>query len=284
MTDTVEVVFPTPPQLEIIKQAILSAITSNTTTPPVVSSKPVEPVHTEDKPQPKGPSSVPVLARGLAANSDTAIHASNKTIRHACDSSTYVGMAVFQAGAFAGQVVNAIRTAVRAILKALGLSPSSTGLANYLEKIAHEVADIAKLISKIAKTIQQVIAYINALKSLLALILNLPAELLAYFKDCINTIKKQLVSGYKSAFVSDGTTPSDAEVDNLGKAISDVQTSLTQFNTAVKSAATASAGLAFSLITPTQINSGNTQAQAAATQAVFAAAGYSTSSNSFSKP
>jgi hypothetical protein len=234
-----------------------------------------------ENPEKNSPSNTPIASSGNGNVAQTAIFKSNQTVSHACDSSTYVGAGVYQVGAFAGQVIQGIRTAVKAALEALGVSPSSSSLSNKLKKLAQYVSDITKFIKKITTYVQQFIAYVNALKQLLSYILSLPAVLLKYFVDCISTLKKQLVAGYQSAFTESGTSPTDAEVSDLNSSISSVTSSIQQFTAATTALAATSTAAAISLTVPTTIQSGNTQAQAAATTAVFTSAGFANASAQF---
>jgi hypothetical protein len=276
---TIPLLFPAPHTLDSLALA-LSPPTANSTSPAIVSNLVATTEFADDGRVAGAPSNVPgALASGNAANSVTAIKNSNKTVSHACDSGTYVGMAVFQAGAFAGQIIAAIRTAAKAIQKALGISPSSSSLSNKLKKLAQWISDQAKFIAKITNALQQFISYVNAIKQFLAFVLSLPSILLNYFKDCISTLKKQLVAGFNSAF-SD-TAGTDKQVSELTSAIKDVNKSIGEFSSAVKTATGTAAAAAISLTTPTQVSSGNTQAQQAATTAVFAAAGFSDQSKNY---
>ena len=237
-----------------------------------------------DENETKGPTNTPLAASGNALTSHSAIQQSNKTLAHACDTGSYVGLVAAQAGAVAGQVVYAIRQAIQAILKALGINPSSTGIASYLEKIAHQISDWAKLLKKITAGIQQVITYINAIKQLLAYILSLPGVLLKYFADCVKTLEKQLVAGYNSAFSETGSIPSADQITSLSSSINDIKTSINEFGTALAETTAATTALTVSLAVPTTINSGNTAAQAATTQSLFAAAGFTNTTGNYSKP
>ena len=219
---------------------------------------------------------------GNGLNSETAIVKSNKNLAHACDSESYVGKAIAQAGAFGGKIVKAIRDAIKALLEFFGVNPSSSGLVNQLKKYTQDIRAAVKWIKDVTDGITKFISYINAIKQLLAFILTLPAELLAYFKDCVATLKKQLVSSFQEAL---GTTsdPTDSQIKDLQDAIKDVQGSIQEFKQATAGLVTAVAGATISLLTPTQVSSGNTEQQAAATQSIFSAAGYTSTNGNFSK-
>jgi hypothetical protein len=225
---------------------------------------------------------ISIYATGNGATANTGIKVANQNLSHACDSSTYVGMAIYQAGAIGGQIVQAVRDAIKAVLAYFGVNPSANGLKSQLEKIAEYIQDAAKFIKDITDALNGFIAYVNAIKQLLAYILSLPAVLLTYFKDCIETLKKQLVSGFQSA-LDNTPDPNQAAIDELKNTIKDVQNSIGQFTAAVGTLAATATLAVGSLLTPSQIAIANTQQQAEATQSVFAAAGYSPTTNNFSK-
>lgn len=258
----------------------LTPPTLTTFAAPICTNTPTDSPFRDDNPQPGSPSNIPNNARGNAANTESAIKKSNQTVAHACDSSSYVGIVAASAGAFAGQVIMAIRATIKAIQAALGINPSSTGLANKLSAMAQWLKDQTSWILKISNAMQQFITYTNAIKQFLTFILSMPAVLLQYFKDCVSTLRKQLVAGYKSAFDST-PDPTDAEVNSIQTSLDEAKKNLAQFNSAVKLTAATTAAATISLTTPATINSGNTQMQQAATQAVFTAAGFPDQSKNY---
>ena len=196
---TIPLIFPAPKTLDSLALA-LTPPTANSLSKPIVTQIDANTIWVDDGRVPGAPSNVPgALASGNAANSVTAIKHSNMTVSHACDSSTYVGMAVAQAGAFAGQIIAGIRAAAKAIQEALGFNPSSSSLKDKLESLAQWIKDQVKFINKITTAMQQFVSYVNAIKQFMAFILSLPSVLLDYFKDCVSTLKKQLVTGFKQA-------------------------------------------------------------------------------------
>jgi methyl-accepting chemotaxis protein len=272
--------FPGTQQLNQLVQGLASP-TANSTSPAIITETLATPLNLDDGRVPGAPANVPgALASGNAAKAFTAIKKSNQTVSHACDSSTYVGSIVFQAGALAGNIIAGIRAGIKAIQKLFGINPSSTSLINKLKKLAQWISDQVKWINKITTALQQFIAYVNAIKQFLYFILALPAVLLNYFKDCVSTLKKQLVTGYNSAF-DETSVPSDSDINDLNNSFQEVQNSISQFNSAVKAATATAAAATISLVVPTTINSGNTEAQQAATQNVFTAAGFPDASKNF---
>lgn len=179
-----------------------------------------------------------IYASGNAGNADTGVKKSNASVSHACDKSTYVGMAAAQIGGFGGQVVKAVRDAVKAVMAYFGANPAGAGITSQLKKLAQEIKDAAKFIQKIANAINQYTQLLNKIKQLLNYLLTLPQKLLVYFADCIRSIKQQIASSFTAALADTGDV-SSTSTDDLKKAYNEVQASLKQATAAVKNVATA---------------------------------------------
>ena len=230
-----------------------------------------------------GPTGTSDNACGNATKISTnAIRKSNQNVAHACDSSTYAGMAIAQVGAFGGRIVKAARDAIKAVIDSFGVNPSSNGLVSQLKKIKRYIQDVTDFIKEITDFVNGFIYYVNAIKQLLTYILSLPTLLLKYFADCISTLKKQLVSSFKSAL--GGNDPTDAQVNELTNTIKDIQGSIKTFTQATATLAATTNAAVLSTKTLAQIQSGDQQKQAAATQEVFNAAGFSSTDGNFAKP
>jgi hypothetical protein len=272
--------FPAVAELAALTDAIKPP--TKTSNSPVVKSE----KKTTTKPQPDDSSTATntpaALVSGLAANSATSLKKSNETVSHACDTGTYVNLAIAQVGTIGGQFIRGVREAIKAITTAMGFNPSSSALINQIKKIAGDIKDFTKFVKNITDGIQQFISYVNAIKQMITSILSLSPELLNYFKDCINTLGKQLSASYLAALVSDtsdttSTTTDTSTLDTINSSASDAKAAAL----AVGQLAVTSAAAIASVTVPIQINSGNTQMQAAATADVFAAAGYSDSSQNY---
>jgi hypothetical protein len=256
---------------------------TSSSTLPIVSTSTTNATSTNTDEKFLNQTNISIYATGNGATANTGLKKSNQTLSHACDSSTYVGKALFEVGAVGGKVIQAIRNAAKAILAYLGVNASSSGITNQLKKLAYDIKDAAKFIKDITTALNGFIAYVNAIKQLLAYILSLPAKLLAYFADCIRTLQKQLVAGFKSA-LSDTPDADQTKIDELSGAIKEVKSSIGEFTSAVATATATAAVAAASLVIPVPIAIANTEQQAAATQEIFSAAGFSSTSNNFSKP
>jgi archaellum component FlaC len=245
-----------------IEQAVIGPAASNATS-----------LYSSENPVKGSPSSTPIATTGNALKGPGAHNKSNKNLSHACDSSTYVGKAIYEAGAIGGKIVKAIREGIKAILKYFGYNPSASGITSQLKALAQEVKDTIKIVKDITDAINKYISYVNAIRKLIAYISNLPAILLSYFADCIRTLQKQLVAGFQSAFGDEvnatGTTDTTSEdIKNLQKDVKDLN----------KSVAT---------LTKTAVAAVNitvsTAAQAIAVQKVYSQAGFNNITGKFTK-
>ena len=255
--------------------------TSTSATLPVVTTANNSPttVTSGDTPQPGAPSNTPIYASGNAPSADTALRKSNQNIAHVCNLPASVSTALFKAGSVGRQIILAIRNGIKALLAFLGVTPTSNGLSSQLKKLAHDIADATKWVKDLTAQINGLIVYVNAIKQLIAYILALPSELIVFFKDCLQKAYAQLQAGYLSV-VADSTNSIDtSSSDSIISAAKDVINQTSQLISASVALAAAPANLAISALTPGLTPVANTQAQQAATTAVFSAAGFNAPSS-----
>lgn len=269
-------------QVSILSGALDPRTTTGQLSPPVLdtTNKNATSLNADENPSKNSPTNTPILASGNGATSATAIKKSNENISHACDSSSYVGKAVFEVGATAGQLMRSIREAIKLALAALGVNPASSAISSQLKKIGYFVDDIKKFIDDIKNFVEGYVRYLNIIKEFIAYLSSLPARLLQYFADCVQLLQQQLAAGYltelsKAAGVS----------FNIENTIREVTNGLGELNTNIVTiTATASAAFGASVV-GNAISSSNTTIQTEATTAVYEAAGYyDTSQNYGDKP
>jgi len=159
---------------------------------------------------PVGSPTISNLGRGVSANTGIAVANSNR--EHACDVAVYIKTSMAKAKVLAGDLVKAIRKAIRAIMDALGISPSSSGMTEFLKDLARRIKEINRWIQdKIVETAK----YIQGLKEIRAIIeyiLSLPAELLAMFQKCLRQAYGELSKGL---FAVAGELTSDSGTTEL---------------------------------------------------------------------
>ena len=250
---------------------------ANNLSAPIVTSANTDPkpATTGDTPQSGGPSNIPIHASGNAANADTSLRKSNQSVSHVCNLPASVNQALFNAGVAGRQIILAIRNGIKALLKFLGITPSSNGLASELKKLAQDISDATKWVKDMTAQITGLIVYVNAIKQLISYILSLPGQLMSYFSDCLKQAYAQLQAGYLSV-VSDTTDSTDTSAsDSVISAAQQVITNTQQLIASSVALAASPVALAAAALTPGQTPTSNTQAQQAATTAVFSAAGFS---------
>ena len=142
---------------------------------------------------PVGSPTISNLGRGVSANTGIAISNSNR--EHACAVAVYIQTSMAKAKVAAGELVKAIRKALRAIMDALGISPSSSGMVEFLKDIARRIKEITRWINdKVVETAK----YLQGLKEIRAIIeyiLSLPATLFVMFQKCLNQAYGELAKG-----------------------------------------------------------------------------------------
>lgn len=145
--------------------------------------------------QVNGLPTIPSPAVGRVANSSTS--ATNGSRAHSCDFSLELKKNI-GVKKFLKAIAQAIRTGIRTIQRALGLSDASgvpSALINKLKQIAQEIKTIYKeYIKPILDFQKYVLAVIIRLKAILQWILSLPARVLTWFKGCIGQILKAISS------------------------------------------------------------------------------------------
>jgi hypothetical protein len=182
-------------------------------------------------------SSINSLSTGIATSNtaNTSITVSNNNRKHRCDAVVYAQQALYKAGAMGGQIVMAIRQAIKAILKTFGVSPGTSSITSYFKKIANYLQDIAKWMRDVNTFLQGFLLYAAKIQQIIAYILSLPKKLAKMFIQCLKEAYAELKAGYLSA-VSD-TTTQDATSSGLTDTLKEVQTQakavLAQTSTAI---------------------------------------------------
>lgn len=266
----------------VLSAALNPATTTGQLSPPVLdtTNKNATSPNADENPSKNSPTNTPILASGNGATSATSIKKSNENISHASDSSSYVGKAIFEIGATAGQLIRSIREAVKLALKSLGVNAASSAISSQLKKIKYFVQDINKFIRDIKDFVEGYVKYLNIIKEFINYLNSLPAILLKYFADSIKLLGQQLSAGYLTELNKETGISF-----NIQNTIREVTTGLGELNTNIVTiTATASAAFGASVV-GNAISSSNTALQAEATTAVYEAAGYyDTSQNYGDKP
>ena len=159
--------------------------------------------------------------------SETVILA-NKNRIHICD----IRDEMIDAAAFArlkfSQLIAAIRTAVRAILTALGFSPDGV-TARFIEiakGILRDLKFATQIIKEISDIAQVLVTYAKKVRAMIDWLLSLPKNLLALLSDCLSGLYSSLASGFSELFSLSGTEGTEAvsSISETMQVFSDIAT------------------------------------------------------------
>jgi hypothetical protein len=162
----------------------------------------------------------PAISRSLVAN--TSVGFANDNLAHVCDFVTDIQKNI-EFKKYAKAIAKPIRDAIRAVLRALGLSDptgETSWLATTLKTIAREVDRINKQILQPILDFQKyVVAYIAKLRAIVAWILSLPAKFLALLQDCLTRLIKLIGSVFSDigAGLSESFSEGPSNYDDIIK-------------------------------------------------------------------
>jgi hypothetical protein len=156
----------------------------------------------------KGAPSLPYVGlENLKLLQQTTIHKANQNRKHVCDIAELMKRNAALARLKFSQLMEPIRKAIKAILKALGLTSGETSYwIEEAKKLARELKNIAKSISEIADLVTVVVAFAKKVRAMIDFILGLPAKLYALLKQCLAELISSLTSGFTELFSVSGKT------------------------------------------------------------------------------
>ena len=160
----------------------------------------------------------------------TTIHKANQNREHVCD---IIGLmernAALQRLQFS-EFVTKIRDGIKALLKALGLTPSGETV-YWIEQakiLARELSNIAKSISELADLATVIVDFAKKVRAMIDYINSLPAKLYNLLKQCLSELVASLTSGLSDLFSLGGTTDFSEAI----AAFNDVKTAAGEIYTA----------------------------------------------------
>lgn len=156
-----------------------------------------------------GAPSLPYIGlENLTLLKQTTIHRANQNRKHVCDIAGLMKRSAALARLKFSEIMESIRAAIKAVLKALGLTPS--GETSYwieqAKKLARELKDIARKISEIADLATVIVDFAKRVRAMIDFILGLPAKLYALLKQCLAELIASLTSGFTELFSLSGKT------------------------------------------------------------------------------
>ena len=176
------------------------------------------------KPKEKGDSRIrrtpttPRSARGVMK--DTTIDKMSNRLAHHCDFGINLSRRI-GLKKYIKAMLTAVREAVRAIKRFLGLTDPSGVISTIINKVKAIVQEIKyyvnTYIKPIAKFLIKVIKFIGYIKAVIAWILGLPARFLKYLRECLTA----LISAIGKVFI-DTLFESDGPDSGIGKDIKEI--------------------------------------------------------------
>ena len=156
-----------------------------------------------------GAPSLPYTAlENLTLLKQTTIHRANQNRKHVCDIAGLMKKNAALARLKFSEIMTSIREAIKAVLKALGLTPS--GETSYwieqAKKLARELKDIAKAISEIADLATVVVDFAKRVRAMIDYINGLPSKLYNLLKQCLSELIASLTAGFTELFSLSGKT------------------------------------------------------------------------------
>jgi hypothetical protein len=178
-----------------------------------------------------GAPAMPFMALGdVTLIKQTTIHKANQNREHVCD---IIGLmernAALQRLQFS-EFVTKIRDGIKALLKALGLTPSGETV-YWIEQakiLARELSNIAKSISELADLATVIVDFAKKVRAMIDYINSLPAKLYNLLKQCLSELVASLTSGLSDLFSLGGTTDFSEAI----AAFNDVKTAAGEIYTA----------------------------------------------------
>lgn len=158
-----------------------------------------------------GEPTTPRTARGVVEG--TPVGVANEKRAHVCDIREEMKMAAALARLKFSQLVQAIRTAVRAILDALGNSPDGI-VARFIEiakALLRDLKFIQSIIEEIRDWTRVIVDFARKVRAMIDWILTLPKKLLAFLKDCLAELYASLKTGIADLFSLSGGVGDNTE-------------------------------------------------------------------------
>jgi hypothetical protein len=165
--------------------------------------------------EPGQPTNAP-LARGVVDK--TAIAEANSKLSHVCDVSVSMKFEIAKLSFSVSQLVETIR----AELKALWASASSTPFGDEVRAAVNTIKAQIKVVQKFIKKVQQNISavqdFVNELQKLVAYILTLPARIAKFLQQCLN----EAISGISGAISVGQEMAKNVQTGNVSQATSSI--------------------------------------------------------------
>lgn len=163
------------------------------------------------------------ISRGVMQG--TLVNATNQERKHVCDISPEVNKAVAWVRANFGIVVEEIRKAIRAALKALGFSDTNgevSKVVQFAKAIAREIKYITSVISELNDLAQILITFALKIRALIDYILSLPDKIRKFLQECLDKAYAALAKGFADLLTPPEGGSTIGDLSELQNAFNDV--------------------------------------------------------------
>lgn len=167
----------------------------------------------------------------------TTVYKANQNLQHVCDISAEMKKAAALARLKFSSLMDSIRASIKALLKALGLTPSgeTSYWIEYAKKLARELKDIQRKIAEYADLSTVIVAYARKVRAMIDYINSLPSKLYNLLKQCLADLINALSAGFSDLFSLSGKTDFSEAIE----VFKDVQTTAGKiYNDSIKIVAT----------------------------------------------
>lgn len=209
------------------------------------NSRPKQPAYSAENTA--GKPSLPVATRSIVG---TSLDWVNGQLTHQCDTTAYIKRAMGFAIGTAREIAYAIREGLKALMKALGITPAASGISSILKSVAKWIKRITYWINKINKFAKDVVQAVKEIRAIIDYILSLPAKLLQLFQKCLNEalteLKRGLFDTLKALDVSGGGL-------GVGDAVKEVVDSTKSLVSATQQLATIPSQISSAFSTPSSM-------------------------------
>ena len=192
-----------------------------------------------------------LIARSVVKG--TLVDRTNNDLAHVCDIKPNVDKAVIWIRGQFGYVVEAIRKAIRVLLKALGFDPSgeSSKLTQQLKSLAAEIRKIKKYVTDFNEMVLKLVKLAAQIRAMIDYILSLPEKLLKLLQNCLTQLYTALAKGFADLLSPpDNLLGPDVNMDEIKAAFNDVQSATKELYTATLTTVTVPFQVVNALLTP----------------------------------
>jgi hypothetical protein len=176
----------------------------------------------------------------------------NQDRKHVCDISPEVKKATNYIRGQFGVVIETLRKAIRAILKALGFEPSGevSKLVQLAKAIAREIKYVTSIITEVRLMTTELLEIAKQIRAMIDYILSLPEKARKFLSGCLSSFFAALSSGVADLFAAPAIGVSSGDFSSLTQAFNEVTNASKQLLSEVAQTLTLPLQAVETLLTP----------------------------------